>query len=728
MRTPSPQLTDLLKRLNLCTPADLRACQPRVRRLVRDLPAFDSVWIDALVQLRRLTPYQAQVLLSEDPERLNAGPCVLVDKLGHHDSGHTFLARRRESEEQCVVKFVDPDAGQFEIVAANLGRLATAFRQFSHQAIAGPHASLEHEGRLVAVSRNVPGASIRDTLVQTGRFQPHDVIEIGRQILSGLAAMERHWDAHGDIRIANLRLTVDGSACLVNCGIALASERRFIVHRQLRPDRCDTVAPELIGTDRPPDAQSDLYAVGCLMWQLLCGRPPFPCADPLEKLAAHQTQDVPDVRDIAPHTPDWVAAAIQTMTARDRTQRPPSFSDASRRWNQHTATRLPGPTALNRFSPRIREMARRSTPKKAASNWLLAATLLICISGAGLVLATGNTGSLFLPSATATESGPTQTASAGMVSTGEPKVLPAPDAQGVITLPDRGPWRGSRIESPGQVVIHCPSGSPALIELTEPMVAIVDGLTLSNVSLVGDNLPCLVDCTSRTVRLSRTTLAGTGTVIGLKWTTADKRDRSGRNITVTDSIFRGVRAGLDLRDMATDINFGNVLLTDGRSAVRMSVPGRTGQNTTFRLFSVTMRRMAHIVESVLPEAGATPAHMSVVMDDSVFALTGRNAATFALIGPELPQTASPIIETSTTPDADASLMATASRVAIWVNPVSGTLGEVSEGLVNGEGLIPSPLRFRSDSAEPSASALLEFDAPRSSMKTPGVTPETLPKP
>ncbi|MFK7817916.1 MAG: hypothetical protein AB8G99_04315, partial [Planctomycetaceae bacterium] len=90
MRSPSPQLKQLLQQLDLCTPADLRACHSQVKRLARDLPAFDSVWVDALVQQRRLTPYQGEVLLSEEPEKLNAGPCVILDKLGHHESAHTF--------------------------------------------------------------------------------------------------------------------------------------------------------------------------------------------------------------------------------------------------------------------------------------------------------------------------------------------------------------------------------------------------------------------------------------------------------------------------------------------------------------------------------------------------------------------------------------------------------------------------------------------------------------
>lgn len=728
MRTPSPRLKELLKQLNLCTAADFRACQSRVKRLVRDLPAFDSVWIDALVQLRRLTPFQGEVLLSSEPERLNAGPCVLIDKLGNHSSGQTFLACQRGTENKCVVKYVDPSPEQFDRVTENLDRLALAFQRFSHPSIAGPHASLEHNGRLVTVSRHVRGASIRDTLIQTGRFQPNDVIEIGRQVLNGLAAMEPHWEAHGDIRIANMRLAADGSACLANCGIAVAAERRFIVHHKLRPDRCDTVAPELIGTDRTADAQSDLYALGCLFWQLLCGRPPFPCADPLEKLAAHQSGCIPDVREVAPETPAWMADAITNLTRPERTERPASFADSARRWNKHTTTRGPGPNALNRFSPRIREMARRSSPPRTASKWVLAATLLTCLSGAGLVLQ-GQAGRLsLLDSAKAKEPEVVRTTAVDLTSPTPraTRALPQPDANGVISLPDVGPWGASRIESPGPISIQGPDGLPAIIEVDIPFVVVADSFALDNVTLSGDSIGCLIDCTARTVRMRRTTFHGRKTPVGLKWTAPDERDRSGRSITMTDSVVQGVRAAIELNTPAADINLGNVLVTDGRSIVRMSVAGRPGQNTTFRLVRVTARRMAHVIESVLPAERTTPARSDVWLGDSVFALEGRNAAVFALIGPALPGPAGPMFETSSRPDADASLMSLQSKLAVWVNPLTGRLGEVPDDLVVGDDLTPSPLRFRSEALAPSSSELTDFEAPRSSTRMPGVTAGSLP--
>ena len=103
---PSKQLQNVLFGQKLCTPRDVRRCSSRVRRLSRDLPTFDSVWLDALVQSRVLTAFQAQVIETDEATDLTIGPCLVLDRLGHSSRAETFLARHRSSREPCVIKQV----------------------------------------------------------------------------------------------------------------------------------------------------------------------------------------------------------------------------------------------------------------------------------------------------------------------------------------------------------------------------------------------------------------------------------------------------------------------------------------------------------------------------------------------------------------------------------------------------------------------------------------------
>src|ERR1700733_9864172 len=104
LQSTSCSLRDSLVRLNLCSERDFRRCRRRVRKLARGIPAFDFVWIDALLHAGSLTPYQAKVLESSPPEQLCIGPCVLLDCFGRGEFAESYLARIPGGAEQVVLK------------------------------------------------------------------------------------------------------------------------------------------------------------------------------------------------------------------------------------------------------------------------------------------------------------------------------------------------------------------------------------------------------------------------------------------------------------------------------------------------------------------------------------------------------------------------------------------------------------------------------------------------
>src|SRR5215467_9439290 len=96
---PSVALTDLLSKLRLATPEQVRAVRVRARRLARDLPLFDSVWIDALAQARLLTPFQAREINAGRGEQLLVGPYVLRRRVQHLGHADCFLAMEIDTDE-----------------------------------------------------------------------------------------------------------------------------------------------------------------------------------------------------------------------------------------------------------------------------------------------------------------------------------------------------------------------------------------------------------------------------------------------------------------------------------------------------------------------------------------------------------------------------------------------------------------------------------------------------
>ncbi|HID22086.1 MAG TPA: serine/threonine protein kinase [Planctomycetaceae bacterium] len=546
LEPPSEQLQRILAEYRLCTRGDLRRCRPRVRRLAHDLPAFDSVWIDALVQAGRLTSFQARVLESAHPESLRVGPCILIDRLGRGRFGATYLARHIDRNEQCVLKRMRLSPDAFSVAADRLTQLVTACHALNHPSLVAPHvckqmapdavekrsgrpASLE-PGEVILISRFVPGLTLKELLIRRGRFPPDVVWEIGRQLLDGVVAVEERGFVHGEIGLTNVRLSSRGVATLVDAGVLPAVQPELSIHESVSPDRCDGIAPERIGTGAPPTVLSDLYALGCLLWTLLAGRPPFPSGDPLAKLAAHQTRPIPDIREWSPMTPEPLARLITDLVAHDPAERPQSAREARRlwgrpgRWGQHRVRRFRA--QFDNGVPKVPPPAAHRTPGR----WTVLAVMIFVLSGVVLSFVDQGarahllklaaevsdrwhrrTSALF---ATSRSSGSSLDPAAADPSSADGRreldpgflPLPPPNAEGIILLDSNGPYKVADISSAGPLVLRgADDRHPHVVITDTPLRIWAEQVVLDNVIFVTQQA-ALVSAGSAGGRLlSRTT-------------------------------------------------------------------------------------------------------------------------------------------------------------------------------------------------------------------------------
>lgn len=454
--------------------------------MATDLPAFDSVWIDALVQMRKLTPFQAKILESQDPRRLKVGPCVLVERLGGGFHGTTYLARSITTRQLRVIKVVHSLNETLPETWLRTQLLLAKSAKFVHPSIVTPRACERIDQSLVFVSRYIPGWTLTEFLVRRGRYPARMVWQIGRQLADGLAKLHAAGLAHGDIRPSQVRLLSEGTAVLVDAGIQAVLEPELSPHSQLTPECYDCVAPELIGTGLAHNPASDLYALGCLLWQLLAGRPPFPGGDPLQKLASHQTRRIRDVRDFAPDTPAELAILIFRMTSPNVSERPASAAAILKIWGP---PRRSGRMQLKRFVDSFQHPITNSFRPSSLANspvaWLLA--LLLCVSGLTFGLAKDSARTTLmqiwakLPNGlnpggvSTTVANEASVATADSVSPSNTQSstsarwlpLPEPDARGLIQLSQRGPYAARKISQVGILEIRgARGGSEIMIDGT----------------------------------------------------------------------------------------------------------------------------------------------------------------------------------------------------------------------------------------------------------------------
>jgi eukaryotic-like serine/threonine-protein kinase len=752
LEPPSDELVARMFRAELCTHADLRRARPIVQRLASDLPAFDSVWLDALAQLDKLTPFQVEVLESRTPDRLEIGPYVLRDRLGGGTSGETFLAVDRSTGARVALKRV---LDSHALTDERLDLLRSLVRPVEGLPL---RVVRDSAGGWLIVSSFVDGPSFGELLVRRGRFPVPVALEIARQLLEGLSQLERSRVAHGDIRLANGRITREGRAVLVDAGIRSILDPDILLDGRPAPERFDGFAPERIGTGQPPDIRSDLYALGCLLYQLVCGRPPFPGGDSLVKLAAHRAREVPDIREYAPDAPPELARLLGDLTHRSPASRPATFDEVARRLN---ALRPGGPRVLRRFrasfdrpAPRVKGdpvLHSRATGPKLVAAVLVLAGLSVLLSNQGArtrLLAIGSetwTRWRAEPDSTATSPPVPTPASSVPAATTLPSAvlpeLPAPDATGRILLTSPGPWRAAAISTVGPLVIEGADHiRPVIVVEAEPLRTTCTELTLRNIhvrrvttttppaALVLISAQRLV-CESCSIDLSTLPPRDKGSrplpeyspsPPALAWQIPDTVDSSGGVARLTNCTWFGHGTAFSISASPREVVFENALkIGQGPFVTLLAPPSRAG--TRIVVQGSTLRQSGSLLRWKVPASVPPPDSIALELRDSVIE----------------PASGQPLLEfVGDQPANDALLCVTVDGEGTLV-PVDFVAGHLVDAVtkvrepadsqyLTMEGLIGEAWRFSGPATDhPADSELAETRAPRTAGRTLGIAANPL---
>ena len=172
----------------------------------------------------------------------------------------------------------------------------------------------------------VEGTGLDALVSQRGPLPVAEACEVIRQAALGLQHLHEHGLVHRDVKPSNLMLTPSGLVKVIDLGLARmvsgsAQEGQISVPGQFL-GTLDYMAPEQCDDCHTVDIRADIYSLGCTLYHLLAGGPPFAaCSSPYKKLKAHVEAPAPPIREQRPDIPDQVAAALERMLAKDRNGR-----------------------------------------------------------------------------------------------------------------------------------------------------------------------------------------------------------------------------------------------------------------------------------------------------------------------------------------------------------------------------------------------------------------------
>ncbi|MEP6954933.1 MAG: serine/threonine-protein kinase [Solirubrobacteraceae bacterium] len=202
-----------------------------------------------------------------------------------------------------------------------------------HPNVVGIHYAGEHEGLLFFVMDYVTGTDLRRVLVKTGALDPARAVDVLEQSASALDAAHRSGLVHRDVKPGNILITVhDGEehAYLTDFGLAKRSDAvSALTAKGLMVGTVDYMAPEQV-TGAHTDARTDIYALGCVFFQMLSGRVPYERENSVATLFAHVHDPPPPLDGALLEQFPAFAAVIEKAMAKEPSDRYSSAGDFAR--------------------------------------------------------------------------------------------------------------------------------------------------------------------------------------------------------------------------------------------------------------------------------------------------------------------------------------------------------------------------------------------------------------
>ena len=263
--------------------------------------------------------------------------------LGRGGMAVVHLAEERKHQRKVAIKVLREDVGVSVGAERFLREIGIAAR-LSHPHIVPLIDSGESDGLLYYVSPFVPGGSLRDRLDKERTLPVEDAVRIASEVGAGLDYAHRNGFVHRDVKPENI-LFADGHALLADFGIAHAcggSNTEPLTKGGIALGTPEYMSPEQASGADDIGTATDIYALGCVLYEMLAGAPPFKGSSALAVMARHVTEKPRPLRSIRPDTPPHVEHAIARALAKIPEQRFGTVSEfcAALQQPQSAAARL----------------------------------------------------------------------------------------------------------------------------------------------------------------------------------------------------------------------------------------------------------------------------------------------------------------------------------------------------------------------------------------------------
>ena len=285
-----------------------------------------------LVRQKYLTRFQAEFLLRGQGKKLKVGKYLLEEVLGEGGMGRVYRGRNPLLNKRVAIKEMSASSTHSPLALKRFQREIQLTARVSHPNLVAALDAEEQEGKLYLVIDYLEGVDLSRLIKTKGPMSIQDAENCFRQALEGLGAAHGAGILHRDIKPGNLMRTSTGLVKLLDLGLAIhrvEADTDMGGHQSMTEltltgaflGTFDFIAPEQAEDPRNACIESDLYSLGCTLYYLLTGEPPFANHKGFQKVAAHSNSHIPPLEVKRPDVPKRLLEIYRRLLAKTPQER-----------------------------------------------------------------------------------------------------------------------------------------------------------------------------------------------------------------------------------------------------------------------------------------------------------------------------------------------------------------------------------------------------------------------
>ncbi len=259
--------------------------------------------------------------------RLLAGRYRLFDKIGEGGAAEVFRARDERLDRLVAIKLLRPQFTYDEASRTRFINEARAAARLSHPNIVDVYDFGETEdGTMFIAMQYIEGQSLKDILRKRGRLSAGEAVAMAIQACHALSAAHSQGLVHRDVKPQNILVDRGGNAHLTDFGIVKALSGPALTQSGMTFGTAAYMSPEQ-ATGGPVGPESDIYSLGCVLYEMLAGRPPFDGDNPAVVAYKQVWEEPVPLHMLVPEVPPSLERVVMRCLSKDPGRRYPSTRD-----------------------------------------------------------------------------------------------------------------------------------------------------------------------------------------------------------------------------------------------------------------------------------------------------------------------------------------------------------------------------------------------------------------